>query len=157
MSKKGEKQRPRGLTKAEVIDFYTADLRTDYGTCWVWQGYHDKDGYASVRWGSRKVRAHRLAFEAFGGDLLPGMELDHLCSRRDCCNPEHLEQVTHAENVSRGRLGDKHSQPAHCQSGHEMVGDNVYTLPRMYGHDRRLQRRCRACQRQLGVERRASA
>lgn len=31
-----------------------------------------------------------------------GLELDHLCRVRCCCNPSHLEPVTRAENIRRG-------------------------------------------------------
>jgi hypothetical protein len=29
------------------------------------------------------------------------MQVDHLCNNRLCCNPEHLELVTHQENQKR--------------------------------------------------------
>lgn len=29
------------------------------------------------------------------------MEIDHLCRNPGCCNPDHLELVTHAENNRR--------------------------------------------------------
>lgn len=31
------------------------------------------------------------------------MELDHLCRNRICVNPDHLELVTHAQNLRRGK------------------------------------------------------
>ena len=37
------------------------------------------------------------------GPIPVGAELDHLCGMRDCVNPDHLELVTHRENVLRGR------------------------------------------------------
>jgi hypothetical protein len=30
------------------------------------------------------------------------MELDHRCKQKDCMNPDHLEPVSHTENVRRG-------------------------------------------------------
>jgi hypothetical protein len=35
------------------------------------------------------------------GPVPEGLELDHLCENPPCCNPAHLEPVTHAENNRR--------------------------------------------------------
>ena len=48
-----------------------------------------------------KTYAHRVAYELFVGPIPDGLELDHLCRRRNCINPDHLEAVTHAENIAR--------------------------------------------------------
>jgi len=43
-------------------------------------------------------------YEYFKGPVPDGLELDHLCRVRSCCNPDHLEPVTHKENIRRGFL-----------------------------------------------------
>jgi len=66
-----------------------------------------------------------------------GLELDHLCRVSHCVRPEHLEAVTHAENVRRGNGG---SRPrVACPKGHRYEGDNVYVRPDGRGRD------CRTC------------
>lgn len=71
--------------------------------CHIWLLTKTKKGYGS-EWDGRTMRsAHILAWERVNGPLPPGQELDHLCSQRDCVNPDHLEAVTHSENVRRGR------------------------------------------------------
>lgn len=47
------------------------------------------------------VLAHRFAFELERGPIPPGMQLDHVCRMKCCCNPAHLEIVTGAENMLR--------------------------------------------------------
>ena len=46
--------------------------------------------------------AHIAHFWRARGPVPAGMVLDHLCGVRWCCNPDHLEPVTPAENVRRG-------------------------------------------------------
>lgn len=48
------------------------------------------------------VLAHRARFIAAHGSFGEGTVPDHLCRNRWCCNPEHVEAVTVAENNRRG-------------------------------------------------------
>jgi hypothetical protein len=41
------------------------------------------------------------------------LELDHICRVRNCVNPDHLEPVTHAENMRRSS-----NWRTHCKRGH---------------------------------------
>lgn len=124
--------------------------------CWVWTASGDGKGYGKI-WSSQAGRllyAHRVAYEALIGPVPDGLSLDHRlhngdqprCVGRACCNPEHLEPVTHAVNVARGRLGEASRRrllaKTHCKRGHPLSGDNVY-LTRGDGR-----RQCRACRRE---------
>lgn len=70
--------------------------------CWVWQG-KPKDGYGRISVEGKIMYTHRYAFLVeFGWLPEQPYELDHLCRVKLCCNPFHLEAVTHTENVRRG-------------------------------------------------------
>ena len=71
------------------------------------------------------------------GEIPAGLELDHLCRVRECVNPQHLEAVTHHENMLRSREATK----THCKHGHEFTPENTYTYQRGVG----IQRCCKTC------------
>ena len=86
------------------------------GPCWPWTASLDRDGYGRARMGTRVCRASRVAYELATGPVPDDLEPDHLChtldascaggrscKHRACCNPTHLQLVTHEENLKRGR------------------------------------------------------
>lgn len=85
--------------------FWAKVDRRDGGDCWPWLGTTTSTGYGlfGVPREDRTVGAHRYAYELVVGPIPTGLELDHLCRVRNCVNPAHLEPVTHAENLRRGR------------------------------------------------------
>jgi hypothetical protein len=70
--------------------------------CWNWAGSIDVCGYGRLWDGTRTVRAHRFSYELLVGPIPEGLVLDHLCRNTRCVNPEHLEAVTHRDNLLRG-------------------------------------------------------
>jgi hypothetical protein len=109
--------------------------------CWIWRGAKDRKGYARFRDSDgRTVSVHRFAYQNTVGEIPDGMVLDHLCRNPGCCNPAHLEPVTNAENIRRGRQGQPQLSRTHCPKGHPY--DDANTL--RYRANERL---CRECQR----------
>ena len=118
--------------------------------CWLWQGAKDKDGYGRARIGSVIRRAHIITC-MLTNKLPPSlMESDHLCRNRPCCNPDHIEFVTHRVNMERSdRLasGKINRAKTHCPSGHPYTMENTKLF--------RGSRRCRECERIYQYNRRA--
>lgn len=95
--------------------------------CWLWfagmaYGY---GAFKVIEWGEQ--RAHRVSYRLFKGEIPEGTEIDHLCKVKCCVNPDHLEAVTHAENVFRADRGAVaiNWHKTHCINGHELAGKNI--------------------------------
>ena len=111
--------------------------------CWVGSWGTNRRGYAHIKVKGKNVGVHRVAYEAFVGPIPAGMEIDHVaangCVNRNCFNPDHLEVVTHAENIARSTP----YRPTHCPAGHALTDDNVRQVRTKGG--KYVGRRCRAC------------
>lgn len=87
---------------------FWAKIEKDHSTgCWEWTAYISELGYGQFKAFGAMVRAHRFAYELLIGPIPEGLEIDHLCQNRGCVNPDHLEPVSHIENVRRGHMRRK--------------------------------------------------
>ena len=86
--------------------------------------------------------AHQWIYEQVIGTVPDGLELDHLCRTRNCVRPDHLEPVTHRENIVRSPITPMgiNARKTECDRGHPLSGDNLKIRP--CGR-----RECRACAR----------
>lgn len=71
--------------------------------CWDFRGEKTRLGYVRFWIKQERFLAHRFAYVLMRGPIEPGMEIDHLCWNRSCCNPEHLSQKTHSANCRSKR------------------------------------------------------
>lgn len=131
------------------LDFIAARIDFDGpGGCWLWTGKSLRDdSYGIFRRGKRgrAVPAHRAVLEFFVEPIPPGLVVDHLCRVHKCVNPDHLEVVTHRENVWRGLMGVMKTS---CVNGHEFTPENT-RISSTGG------RRCRTCKLNHGAAYRA--
>lgn len=114
------------------------------GDCWEWTAATNQLGYGQIGAPRNRARlmAHRVAWELLVGPIPEGLELDHLCKNPGCVNPDHLDPVTHAENMRRGEGFDNwQRRKTHCPRGHEYSRENTYVNPKG-------SRECRTCRKE---------
>lgn len=109
--------------------------------CWPWTGVPSRAGYGTFIVGKRGRRqnAHRWIWEQINGPASSKLHLDHLCRNKLCVNPTHMELVTHAENLRRGKHTSYQAMKTHCKRGHPFDEANTYV--------KKTGRACKACSR----------
>jgi hypothetical protein len=124
---------PRGPISDDLLEYeetlrrrIVRRVRVDENGCWLWQGPFHRSGYGEMGAFGVKMKAHRVAWTVFSGPIPHGLDIDHLCRNRSCVFFEHLEPVTHAENMARGNAGLKWAIRTHCKNGHPFDDENTY-------------------------------
>lgn len=115
--------------------FWAKVNKTD--TCWLWLATKSHDGYGHFRVGRKMVYAHRYLYEVTVNTVPKGLELDHICRTRHCVNLNHLEPVTHKENMRRSLF--VRAPKTHCPRGHEYSKENTRVYKNL--------KNCRTCNR----------
>lgn len=150
---------PRVYVKTDPVErFWSRVDRTE--SCWIWTAAKTGSGYGNFSPSEGvNVSAHIFSYELEYGPVprQPGIRLvlDHLCRRRDCVRPSHLELVTNRENILRGTgFSARHASATHCAKGHEFTPENTAERTRPEGG--RLCRECRRIRNLQVTERRRS-
>lgn len=129
------------ITEPDAARFWAKVGLPDEAGCMPWLASKDTTGYGIFRLRGKRRQAHLVAWVATGNFLDPTLERDHLCRNRWCVNAEHMEEVSHLENVRRGLSGIRQRLRTHCPKGHPYDGENTY-ITTAGG------RMCRICMRQ---------
>lgn len=106
--------------------------------CWFWKRAKDGRGYGSLYLKGMIFKVHRISYILHKGKIPRNMVLDHLCRKRNCINPNHLEVVTQRTNILRGNgIAAKNSKKMECLRGHLFTKENTRIT--------KVGRACRKC------------
>jgi HNH endonuclease len=129
----------RQLTEKQRRNFFKYVIKME--GCWEWIGAISR-GYGKFKVGTRKVRAHRLAYELFVGEIPEGMCVCHSCDNTRCVNPNHLflgtEQTNATDKVVKGRAGTNKltkEQVLKIRERHVFCNETITALAKEYGVD----------------------
>lgn len=133
---------PGKLNRGALARFMRKISQNPETGCWEWQGETNRNGYGlhRVNPGERPRVTHRIAYEHFRDTIPEGLQADHLCRNRICCNPDHMEIVTNAVNTDRQDHANR--RKTHCPKGHEYTEANTRI-------DVNGKRYCRACRKSV--------
>lgn len=96
--------------------------------CWEWHG-RGSGGYAEYRYKGRSLAVHRVSLEAKLGLKLGKQAAHHMCANTICVNPDHLQPVSHRENIAemlerkfyRDRIKELEAALAELTPDHELL------------------------------------
>ena len=114
--------------------------------CIIWNKHLNKDGYGQLTYKGKTYLAHRFHYELIECKIPKNKELDHLCRNRSCINPNHLEIVSHKENMNRGIFFN--SLKTKCSNNHEFNKNNT----RISKTNKRFCRICDRKRKQMNIK-----
>ncbi len=124
-------RKPRPTAKERFFKFIQKT-----NSCWIWIGARcggngGKAEYGAFAHSKKQGYAHRFSYELTNGPIPKGLHIDHLCKNKLCVNPDHLEAVTHRENLMRGEtLPGINAKKTYCKREHEFTTENTYVTPK---------------------------
>lgn len=127
----------------EIIERFFSKVALNSNGCWEWLAYKNPEGYAIFWNGKSMIVAHRWYYEYLYGLIPVGLEPDHLCNNKGCVNSEHIEPVTHQENMRRAfNNRPRRERLDTCKRGHPYSKENTYVNARTGNYH------CRECMNQ---------
>lgn len=101
--------------------------------CWEWRGARNEHGYGVitlVRKNLFNARVHRVMFERHFGPIEERLVVRHKCDNPPCCNPDHLELGTMADNSNDTKVRGRHWRygATECLNGHDLTKPGSYRV-----------------------------
>lgn len=99
-----------------AIDKFESKIKVGNNGCIVWPN-KNPEGYSYIWVNKRAIGAHRFIWEFINGAIPEGLEIDHTCMNRSCVNIDHLDIVTHSENMKRCKKAKNVCKYGHTKDG----------------------------------------
>jgi Mor family transcriptional regulator len=88
-----------GIYRNNAEKFMKKLIKKENG-CLEYPTSKNKNGYATTCYKGKPISAHRFAYILFKKEYNPHLHVLHKCDNPSCCNPDHLFQGTHKDNMN---------------------------------------------------------
>ena len=125
--KNTKKQIPINISEINIERFFSKISVNKNNNCWEWIDSLAIFGYGSF-YNGKNLRAHRVSYAIFNGQLIDNLVIDHICRNRACVNPEHLRQVDYKTNATENSnsVAALNVIKTQCNRGHVYTDDNTF-------------------------------
>lgn len=114
------------------------DIKDNIKECWNWT-MSLYDGYGLFWDGKKNLGSHRMAYKLTKGDIPDGLQVQHICNNRRCCNPYHLELGDNTKNIIFKLKCGRQSRLIGENSGNaKLIEDQVREIHLIFDEQRKL-------------------
>lgn len=130
-------RRKMNITGDELWNWFVSSLDKKENDCWEWSGCRVNGKYGLMVYNGGVILTHRYALtHMLKKDIPKDIYVLHSCNNPPCCNPAHLREGTHQENMTQrnteGRLamGKEHGDKVRGekQGGSKLTETQVIEL-----------------------------
>ena len=101
--------RPQYKLKRTVKERFENFVMPEPNTgCWIWAGSCSM-GYGMIGVKGKNVKASRLSYTMYKGEIPDGLIVCHHCDNTYCVNPDHLFLGTHQDNANDKMRKGRHN------------------------------------------------
>ncbi len=109
--------------------------------CWNWTASINTNGYGQFFLLYKMVSSHRMSYLLTKGSIHNGLQVQHLCNNRLCCNPNHLKLGNNSKNEQYKSKCERRNNYGENNGLSVLTDDQVREIHKLHknaGEQRRL-------------------